>query len=401
MLNFSPKRAGWCLGTAVGLLCLTACVGTGDPGAQSGQPGSRLSPQAALGAKLFQDTALSASGVQSCATCHDPATAFGAPNALPAQVGGAAMNQQGNRASDTIRYLERNTPFFFAKDGTATGGFFWDGRARSLAEQAGGPPLNPKEMANPDQASVVAKLAAAAYAGEFRRIYGSDIFTDVARSYQAMTLAIQAFELEEPAFHPYDSKYDAFLQGQAPLSPQELRGLAAFNDPQRGNCAACHPSARGADGSLPLFTDFSYDVLGVPRNPALRVNADPAYFDLGLAMRPAGDLAQRQELYGAFKVPTLRNVAVRKVLFHNGRYTDLKEAVTFYVQRDIHPEKFYPLNSDGTVRKFDDLPAHYHRNVNVAEVPYNRKPGDAPALSDPEVDDVVVFLQTLTDGYRR
>jgi cytochrome c peroxidase len=99
-------------------------------------------------------------------------------------------------------------------------------------------------------------------------------------------------------------------------------------------------------------------------------------------------------------VPTLRNVALRQALFHNGYFKTLKDAVTFYVQRDTNPEKWYPVNADGSVRKFDDLPARYQANVNVTEVPYDRQPGDAPALSDEEVDDVVAFLKTLTDGYQ-
>ena len=135
----------------------------------------------------------------------------------------------------------------------------------------------------------------------------------------------------------------------------------------------------------------------MPRNPAIARNADATYFDLGLCERP--ELAARTDLCGAFKVPSLRNVARRQVLFHNGRFTSLKEALTFYVQRDTNPEKWYPLNADGSVRKFDDLPAAYAGNVNTTEAPYNRRPGDAPALADAEIDDVVAFLRTLSDGY--
>lgn len=168
---------------------------------------------------------------------------------------------------------------------------------------------------------------------------------------------------------------------------------------QPGNCAGCHPSARGADGSLPLFTDFTYDNLGVPRNPALAQNADPTFFDLGLCARPSGELAARTDLCGAFKVPSLRNVALRSAFFHNGRFGTLKDTLTFYVQRDTNPEKWYPLNPDDSVNKFDDLPAQYHANVNTTEVPYNRKAGDSPALSDAEIDDVIAFLRTLSDGF--
>ena len=95
----------------------------------------------------------------------------------------------------------------------------------------------------------------------------------------------------------------------------------------------------------------------------------------------------------------MRNVALRRVYFHNGRFKSLKEALTFYVQRDTNPEKWYPLNADGTVNKFDDLPPAHQANVNTSEAPYNRGPGDMPALSDAEIDDVIAFLKTLSDGY--
>ena len=138
----------------------------------------------------------------------------------------------------------------------------------------------------------------------------------------------------------------------------------------------------------------------MPRNPELQQNADPAFFDLGLCARPAGDLAARADLCGAFKVPSLRNVARRHTFFHNGRFRTLKEALTFYVQRDSDPQKWYPLDASGQPVKFDDLPAAYRANVNTSEAPYDRKPGDAPALSDSEVDDVIAFLNTLSDGYQ-
>ncbi len=390
-------RNPWILraGAAAALAFLVACGGSPREG---GTPAT-LSPAAALGDRIFQDATLSASGMQSCATCHSPDNAHAPANALPAQLGGPAMNIQGTRQSPSIRYLATNTPFHFEKDGTPSGGFFWDGRARSLADQAGGPFLNPAEMAMPSKAAVAARLAAAPYAADFRKVYGEAIFTNPDQAYLCMTLALQAYQQEDAGFHAFTSKYDAFLRGRARLSAQEARGLALFNDPLKGNCAACHPSARGADGAMPLFTDFTYDVLGVPRNPAIQANADPAHFDLGLAARPAGDLADRADLYGAFKVPSLRNVTRRKVFFHNGYFTSLRDVLTFYVQRDTDPAMWYPLNPDGSVEKFDDLPAKYRKNVNVTEVPYNRKPGEAPALSDAEIEDVMAFLAALVDGF--
>ncbi len=391
---YPRRRAAARLAAALAALILAACGGGGG-----GQGGTTMSAQAVLGERLFHDATLSASGRQSCASCHDPARGHGAPDSRPAQPGGAALEMQGTRSSPSIRYLATNRAFRFEADGTPTGGFFWDGRAASLADQAGRPFLNPREMANADKAAVVARLAAAPYAKDFEAVFGAGILSRPDAAFDRIAFAIQAYELESAEFRPFSSKYDAFLRGRAAFGDAELRGLALFNSPVKGNCAACHPSAPGADGSPPLFTDFSYDALGVPRNPALAANADPAHFDLGLCSREGGDLAARTDLCGAFKVPSLRNVALRGSFFHNGRFTTLKDALTFYVQRDVFPEKFYPRRADGSVDKFDDLPEAYRANVNTSEAPYDRRPGDAPALSDAEIDDLIAFLATLTDGW--
>lgn len=388
------RRAAFCLQAVLASLAVTAC---GGGGGQGDTP--PMSAQAVLGERIFHDATLSASGRQSCASCHDPARGHGAPNALPAQPGGAALELQGTRSAPSIRYLATNRAFRIEADGTPTGGFFWDGRAASLADQAGRPFLNPLEMANADPAAVVARLAAAPYAKDFEAVFGSGILARPDEAFQRIALALQRYQLESTEFRPFSSKYDAFLRGRAAFTDAELRGLALFNSPAKGNCAACHPSAPGADGGAPLFTDFSYDALGVPRNPALAANADPAHFDLGLCAREGGDLAARTDLCGAFKVPSLRNVALRGSFFHNGRFTTLKDALTFYAQRDVAPEKFYPRKADGSVDKFDDLPPAWRANVNATEAPYNRGPGDAPALDDAEIDDLIAFLNTLTDGW--
>ena len=112
------------------------------------------------------------------------------------------------------------------------------------------------------------------------------------------------------------------------------------------------------------------------------------------------DLGSRTDLCGKFKVPSLRNVAITAPYFHNGRFATLKEAIGFYVRRDTSPEEWYPLGADGSPSKFDDLPLRHQGNVNVTEVPYNRHLGDAPALTPDEIDLVVEFLNTLTDGYK-
>jgi cytochrome c peroxidase len=130
----------------------------------------------------------------------------------------------------------------------------------------------------------------------------------------------------------------------------------------------------------------------------LPANADRAYYDLGLCGPARKDLADRRDLCGAFKVPTLRNISRTAPYFHNGQIADLRDVVEFYVTRDTAPQDWYPAGA-GHVRKFDDLPAGLEANVNTSEVPYDRKPGGVPALTPAETDDVVAFLKTLDDGY--
>jgi cytochrome c peroxidase len=254
-------------------------------------------------------------------------------------------------------------------------------------------------MANTDKADVISKLQRAPYASEFKQVFGSAIFDQAELAFDRLQFSLQQYQKEDSDFHPYDSKYDQFLAGKVKLNDAELRGLALFNNPTKGNCAGCHSSSKGSDGAAPLFTDFTYDNLGVPRNYAIAATADATYFDLGLCGPDRTDLTERKDLCGAFKVPTLRNVATRKVFFHNGRFNSLTDVVNFYVRRDTQPQEWYPA-ADGSILKFNDLPAAYMNNVNTTEVPYNRKPGMSAALNPDEVADLVKFLGTLNDGYK-
>jgi cytochrome c peroxidase len=403
MRLLTPRRAALFL-TILLSGALTACGGGGDSGPASPAPAptvtASFSASAALGEKIYNDVSLSASGRQSCATCHSPDNAHGPTNDFAVQLGGPNGDVPGFRASPSLRYMQQTPAFHFEADGTPVGGFDRDGRAGTLQEQAERPFLAAHEMANASKADVVARLQRASYAAQFRATFGDKIFDNVDQALSRAQFALQQFENEDPRFHPFDSKYDQFLAGKAKLSDAELRGLALFNDPTKGNCAACHPSARGANGSAPLFTDFSYDNLGVPRNARIPATQDAAYFDLGLCGPDRTDLTARADLCGAFKVPTLRNVATRKAFFHNGAFTNLTDVVRFYVTRDTNPERWYPVNADGTVDKFNDLPPAMRGNVNTAEAPYNRRPGMAPALNDAEIADLVQFLGTLNDGYQ-
>lgn len=353
-----------------------------------------------LGEKIFADPGLSASGNLACATCHDPAHAHAQPNDLPVQFGGAARDVPGFRAVPSLRYLAFTPKFSIDDEGTPSGGFNRDGRAGDLMVQAVRPLFAPHEMANANVAELVGRLGSAPYAAEFRRVFGDRVLDDPEATLRAVTFALAQYQKSDPEFRPFDSKYDYFLRGAVRLEPAELRGLALFNRGDKGNCAACHPSGRGADGSPPLFTDFTYDNLGVPRNAAIPATADADYRDLGLCGPDRVDLADQRDLCGAFKVPTLRNVATRHVFFHNARFSTLAEALRFYVRRDTNPAEFYPRAPDGTVMRFDDLPADLASNVNTVEVPYDRLPGESPRLSAAELADLEAFLGTLTDVYK-
>ncbi|MFJ1255289.1 cytochrome-c peroxidase [Cupriavidus sp. CuC1] len=363
---------------------------------------------AALGKALFFDPALSASGRLACASCHSPAHAYGPANDLSVQLGGRDMLRTGARAAPSLRYVQNVPPFsehFHENDGNdsedqgPTGGHNWDGRASSTHEQASIPLLSPHEMANADAATVAARLRAGKHAQTLREVFGADILERDEVAFQAALMALEVFQETPSEFYPYSSKYDAFLRRQVKLSEQEARGLRLFNDPAKGNCAACHPSAISADGVFPAFSDFGFIALGVPRNRKLAVNADPAFFDMGLCGPDRTDLKERAEYCGLFRTPGLRNVAQRKTFFHNGAFHSLEEVLRFYVQRDSNPGKWYPRKADGSIDKFDDLSARHRDNVNM-EPPFGGAPGSKPALSEAEIRDVIVFLKTLNDGYR-
>jgi len=187
------------------------------------------------------------------------------------------------------------------------------------------------------------------------------------------------------------------------LTELEMKGFEIFKDKEKGNCLACHAgNVSSKDPADWIFTDFTYDALGAPRNGAIPANANAAHFDLGLCNAPGLETklpkgVERASLCGAFKVPTLRNIAVTGPYFHNGVFASLRDAVAFYATRDTDPKQWYPKGADGSARKFDDLPAENTKAINTDEVPYDRKPGEKPRLSDEDIDALVAFLKTLTD----
>ena len=363
-----------------------------------------------LGKKIFFDRSLSASGKLSCSTCHDPRYGYGPPSASAVEYGGPERRTPGYRAVPSLRYTLNYVPVWTyvrdtnpieqvtETDAAPAGGFTWDGGFNSLHAQAMLPFLSPVEMDNRNVKNLAGKLSQTAYASEFRAIFGKDIFAQPPLAVEKATLAIEQFELEDESFHPYTSKFDKWLQGKATLTAQELHGKQLFDDPNGGNCASCHIDEVGANGAHPIFTDFQFEALGVPRNPEIPWNANPRYFDMGLCGPFRKDAAAKTPANcGLFRTPTLRNTAVRHVFFHNGRFHSLRDVLLFYVERDTNPENWYPLAPDGTVKKFNDLPLQYRKNVDTIDAPLNRTRGQAPIWNERDIDDVRAFLRTLVD----
>jgi cytochrome c peroxidase len=390
-------------------VCIAAnvvCAATVSPRLRAATPAEQLSLPAQVGEKIFGDPSLSASGQLACATCHDPAHAYASPNGLAVQLGGPGMSLPGTRAVPSLRYKEYTTPYADLADnpdGVSTngpgGGFTWDGRAATLADQARIPLLAPNEMANASEADVVNKLQHSPYVALFRTAFGSNVFDSTPLAFQAALDALQAYQLEDDDFHPYTSKFDLYVGNKigGELTPSELRGARVFTDPDKGNCFACHFAGPGANGSSDLFTDFTYAAIGVPRNAEISANADPSYFDMGICGRPDHPLPDSAQYCGMFKTPTLRNVATRKVFFHNGKMKSLREVLRFYNTRDTEPELWYPV-VNGVVQKFDDLPAQYRANIDTQAPLDGRPAGSQPPMSEQDLDDLEAFLGTLTDA---
>lgn len=334
--------------------------------------------KAGLGKAMFFDANLSEPRGQSCSTCHAPSHGFADPRGL-ATSEGAVKGRFAQRNSPTISYAMFSPELYFDKaESHYVGGQFYDGRAKTLEEQASGPLFSPVEMNNPDKATLLKKVAAANYADQLKMLYGADIFADEDKAMAAVADALATFQRSKEV-NPFSSKYDAYLLGKVKLTEEEALGLKLFEDEKKGNCAACHPS-KVVDGKLPLFTDFTYDNLGLGKNldnPFRKMknkfNPDGAgVIDLGL-----GKTVKDSAHNGKFKVPTLRNVAVTAPYMHNGLLTSVHQTIEFYNTRDI-PGKWSA--------------AEVTENINADEL------GNL-GLNEDEVHAIEAFMKTLTDGY--
>jgi len=365
-----------------------------------------------LGQLLFEDQELSLHRNQSCASCHSlqpSAGRYRINRQVPGFVDpvnvrkgtavsvGSVEGAQGSLNAPSAGYAAFSPPFHWDNaEGLYVGGQFWSGRASTLVEQAKKPFLNPVEMAMPSEWSVVQRiLRQASYQPLFQDVYGIDLNAitknQSEKVFKLVAQAISAFE-KSPALNKFNSKFDYVLAGKTTFTPLESKGFELFNREDKGNCAACHISAatQNEQGQIvpPLFTDFTYDNIGLPRNVKIPNNPEP---DLGLGGREDIVKADPEGLeLGKHKVMTLRNIALTAPYGHNGVMATLEEIVHFYNARDTLGMVFN--NQDRRFARTGWPAPEVLDNVNHDEL------GNL-GLSFAEEKAIVTFLKTLTDDY--
>ena len=360
-----------------------ASIATSEPTSAARMPLPALEQPASftdkqwLGKQLFFDPNLSQPSGQACMGCHDPAAGWADPDKNSPTSGGNIPGLFGNRNSPTVAYASFSPDFYYdSAKASYVGGQFWDGRAKNVADQAKGPILNPLEMNTANKQSVLNAVKAGPYADLFKKVWGANIFDDTEMAYNDLAASIAEYE-KTSEVNSFSSKYDDVLSGAATLTDQEQRGLDLFNG--KAMCSKCHASTADPASGKVLFTDFGYDNAGVPKNPmnkfyTLDAKYNPAgkdFVDLGLG----GQLKKASE-NGKFKVPSLRNIALTAPYMHNGYFTTLTDVVKFYNTRDVASAGW---------------PApEVAENVNKQDM------GDLK-LTDSEIEDIVAFLNTLTD----
>ena len=440
-----------------------------------------------LGQLEIFDPNLSVNKNLACSFCHDPAAGYGNgasilsvftggsnPGSVPITVQGAYPNNRiAKRNPQSYAYASYFPPLHYNQSqADFYGGNFWDGRAsgyklqNSSAHQAQGPPLDTQEMANPDSACVVWKLSQSAYKSFFETVWGagsleiawpSNVATICStpagaaslggnttpvqlstsdrtlsnKDFDEFALAIASYEGSD-SVSPFTSKFDYFLAGKATLTTQEQNGYDLFRG--KGSCNTCHLDGRSstlqgggdtgqAASVQPLFTDTTYNNLGLPKNVKLPWYSEDTPDQWGFTANPLGfgfvDLGMGLFLdgyYGAppnlswgnklpqfegkFQTSTARDAAkvpyanFVKAYMHNGYLTSLKEVVHFYNTRDVYPYNVLSGNCpSGTIEKVTCWPMPEdpnNENMTIGKL----------GLSSDEEDDIVAFLKTLVDGYK-
>lgn len=357
--------------------------------------------KAILGQKIFEDKRLSTPEGQSCMSCHDPKAAFSDPRHQYPTSHGADFKNFGNRNAPGIMYMNFSRSLHAENENGFTsfeGGFFWDGRANSLEEQAKGPFLNPIEM-GATKISVVQKVCESTdYSHIFKKIYGKKVCSinfknqkleetkKIENAFNFIADAIAQYE-KTSIFSPFSSKFDKVMAKKAEFTSTEMNGFYIFKNPNKGNCASCHQLNENDLGKS-LFTDFTYDNLGIPKNYEA-FNENHPSTDLGLMLT-----TQRKEDAGKFKVPTLRNITLSDPYMHNGYFKTLYEVISFYNSRDTKaPCSTSKINSK-TAQALNCWP--------LAEIPQTQNSTELGNLhlTENEIHDLIEFLKTLEDGYK-
>ena len=392
-----------------------------------------LTDKEQLGKAIFFDNNLSINNNQSCAACHAPEAGWTGPdvliNATGAVYEGSILGRFGDRKPPSSAYATQSPILHVDKKGLFVGGNFWDGRATGerlgnpAADQAQGPFLNPAEQALPDSACVVYRVCMASYPVSFASVWGAeaceitwpkDVETtcaaegnmvslsevDRAKSdtaYDNIALSIAAFEAS-PDSNAFTSKFDYSRKGKAQLTLQERRGFALFQG--KGKCAKCHIST----GQKALFTDYTFDNLGIPKNPENPVYVtNPTFIDLGLGgfLKTRPDYAGfAEENKGKHKVPTLRNVdkwdstlgEKVKTYGYNGYFKRLEGIVNFYNTRDVKS------TCPGDYTEAQALAAKCWPAPEVAQNVNTDELGKLGLTSEEEAA-IVAFMKALSDGY--
>ena len=332
-----------------------------------------LSDSAKLGKLIFFDKNLSNPVGTSCATCHSPMNGFSDPRHLAFSLG--ALNQPGTRNAPSISYA------VFAPNLHAevlrgvweeVGGFFLDGRAEFLVRQPFEPMTKPTEMNMHDLQSIVKKVEAASYFPLYKKLFGTPAPCDSQVVVFNLSLCLEKFEMSFQV-NPFTSKFDFYLKGQYSFTEQEKRGMQLFNDSTKAKCALCHlttPTSYASTDKI-LFTDYSYDNTGLPKNPLSKTAA----IDSGVAK---AEMFVKIEEIGKFKTPTLRNVEISSPYMHSGIFTTLEQVMEFYNERDLNPKFAHP-----------EVPATVNKD-DMGNLKLNKQ----------EISDIIAFLKTLTDGYK-
>ena len=368
--------------------------------------------KANIGEQLFFDTNLSLTRNTSCATCHNPDHAFidnrfladgidqniFAHGALSVGDDGFSL---GGRNAPTISYAQFIPTSSISNTGFPNGGQFHDGRVATLKHQAMGPPTNPLEMQMGSKGDVVTRIKEnPQYVATFKTLFGNDIFDNNTTAYEAMGEVIGQFE-KTKEFAPFDSKFDKFQDCRSEgntraqclqsgnWTTDETNGMDMILEGGGTMCFFCHLNIASNPTPRETFTNYRYRNVGTPRN----LNTLTLREALGLGQLSDIDhgiftafpTLSEANFDGAFKVPTLRNVAVTAPYMHNGVFKNLRTVLEFY---DHLGQGNRPINPEtNTTWGAPNVTTSIHGVLSLNK-----------SMTDNDIDAILAFLKTLTDA---